>query len=154
MRLIGGDGQQVGVVETRTAMEMAEADGMDLVEVAPDARPPVCRIIDYGKYRYDKEKRAKEARKKQHQVQMKGVRIKTPNISDHDLTYRVSHIREFIGQGNRVKVSVRFYGRQMAYQDRGREILNEIITKVEDISAVDQHPRMEGREMSIILRPL
>ena len=135
-------------------MEMAEADGMDLVEVAPDARPPVCRIIDYGKYRYDKEKRAKEARKKQHQVQMKGVRIKTPNISDHDLAYRVSHIREFISQGNRVKVSVRFYGRQMAYQDRGREILNDVLAKLEDISAVDQHPRMEGREMSIILRPL
>lgn len=153
VRLIGVDGQQVGVINTSKALEMAEADGMDLVEVAPDANPPVCRIIDYGKYRYDKEKRAKEARKKQHQIQMKGVRIKTANISEHDLAYRLAHIREFISKGNRVKVSVRFYGRQMAYQDRGREILREIIEKLDEIADLDQPPKMEGREMSIILSP-
>lgn len=132
---------------------MAEEQGLDLVEVAPEARPPVCRIIDYGKYRYDKEKKAKEARKKQHQVQMKGVRIRTANISEHDLEYRLGHIREFIDKGNRVKVSVRFFGRQMAYKDRGKEILEEITGKVQDIAVVDQEPHMEGREMSMILRP-
>jgi translation initiation factor IF-3 len=135
-------------------MEMAQDQGMDLVEVAPDARPSVCRLMDYGKYRYDQEKRAKEARKKQHQVQLKVVRIKTPNISDHDLTYRLAHIREFIGQGNRVKVSVRFRGRQMAYQDRGQDLLNAMATQVKDVAAVDQPPKMEGREMSLLLIPL
>ena len=153
VRLIDAEGTQVGVIETRKALEMAEEQGLDLVEVAPDARPPVCRIIDFGKYRYDKEKKAKEARKKMHQVQMKGVRIRSANISDNDLEYRLGHIREFIDKGNRVKVSVRFFGRQMAYKDRGKEILDEITNRLEDISVVDQPPHMEGREMSMILRP-
>jgi translation initiation factor IF-3 len=154
VRLIGADGSQVGVVDTTRALEMASAAELDLVEVAPEARPPVCRIMDYGKYRYDKEKKAKEARKKQHQVQMKGIRISTANISEHDLEYRLGHIREFIGKGNRVKVSVRFRGRQMAYQDRGREILDEVAKNLVDVAVVDQTPRMEGREMSLILRPV
>jgi translation initiation factor IF-3 len=154
VRLIDGDGQQVGVFDTPAAMEMAQAQDVDLVEVAPDASPPVCRLMNYGKYRYDQEKRAKEARKKQHQVQLKTVRIKTPNISDHDLTYRLTHIREFIKQGNRVKVSVRFRGRQMAYQDRARELLDAMGVEVKDVAAVDQPPKMEGREMSLLLIPL
>lgn len=154
IRLIGSSGEQIGLVETRKAQEMAEAQGLDLVEIAPDAKPPVCRIIDYGKFLYDKEKKAKEARKKQHQVQMKGIRIDSVNISGHDLEYRLGHIREFISKGNRVKVSVRFRGRQMAYQDRGREILQQVSQKLGDVAALDQTPRMEGREMSIILRPL
>ena len=128
--------------------------GCDLVEVAPEARPPVCRIMDYGKYRYDKEKKEKEARKKQHNVQMKTVRIKTANISDHDLEYRLGHIREFIGHGNRVKVSMRFFGRMMAYKDRGREVMEDVAKKMSDVAAVDQLPQMEGREMSMILRPV
>jgi len=133
---------------------MAEEADLDLVEIAPDAKPPVCRIMDYGKYRYDKEKKAKEARKKQHNVQMKTVRIKTANIAEHDMEYRLGHIREFIGKGNRVKVSMRFFGRQMAYRDRGKIVLEDLAKKVEDIAAVDQMPQMEGREMSMILRPL
>lgn len=153
VRLIDHDGQQVGVVETREALKRAEAAELDLVEVAPDAKPPVCRIIDYGKYRYDKEKKAKEARRKQHNVQMKAIRIAGANISDHDLEYRMSHIREFLSKGNRVKVSVRFRGRQMAYQNQGRDLLTELAQKLEDTAVIDQMPRMEGREMSIILRP-
>ncbi len=153
MRLIGADGEQVGVVETSKAMEIADEVELDLVEIAPDAKPPVCRIVDYGKFRYDKEKKAKEARKRQKNVQMKGIRIAGANISDHDLEYRVSHIREFIEKGNRVKVSVRFRGRQMAYQEKGRALLGTLATKIEDIAVVDQEPRMEGREMSLILRP-
>ena len=152
MRLIGADGEQVGVVETSKAMEIADEVELDLVEIAPDAKPPVCRIVDYGKFRYDKEKKAKEARKRQKNVQMKGIRIAGANISDHDLEYRVSHIREFIEKGNRVKVSVRFRGRQMAYQEKGRALLGTLATKIEDIAVVDQEPRMEGREMSLILR--
>lgn len=153
VRLIDQDGSQVGIVETQDALQRAEAADLDLVEVAPDAKPPVCRIIDYGKYRYNKEKKAKEARKKQHNVQMKAIRIAGANISEHDLEYRMSHIREFLSKGNRVKVSVRFRGRQMAYQNQGRELLTELAQRLEDIAVVDQMPRMEGREMSIILRP-
>ena len=133
---------------------MAETAEMDLVEVAPEAKPPVCRIIDYGKFRYDKEKKAKEARKKQQTVQMKAVLLRTANISDHDLEYRMGHIREFIDHGNRVKVRVRFPGRQMAYQGRGQEILEQVAEKLEDVAVVDQRPKMEGREMSLILRPI
>jgi len=153
IRLIGEDGKQIGIIDTHKALEMAEEADLDLVEVAPEARPPVCRIIDYGKYRYDKEKKAKEARKKQHHVQMKNIRIMSANIADHDLEYRLAHIREFLAQGNRVKVSVRFRGRQMAYQDRGRDILVDLAQQLEDVAVVDQEPKMEGREMSLILRP-
>jgi translation initiation factor IF-3 len=153
VRLIGADGAQIGVVETRKALDMAEAADLDLVEVAPEAKPPVCRIIDYGKYRYDKEKKAKEARKKQHNVQMKAIRIAGANISEHDLEYRLAHIREFLAKGNRVKVSVRFRGRMMAYKDKGRDLLADLARRLEDVALVDQEPRMEGREMSIILRP-
>ncbi len=133
---------------------MAEEANLDLVEVAAEARPPVCRIIDYGKFRYDQEKKAKEARKKQHNVQMKGIRIAGSNISEHDLEYRIGHIRTFIEKGNRVKVSVRFKGRQMAYQERGHQLLRELADKLGDVAVVDQAPKMEGREMSLILRPL
>ena len=153
VRLIGADGEQVGVIETAQALTMAEEADLDLVEVAAEARPPVCRIIDYGKFRYDQEKKAKEARKKQHNVQMKGIRIAGANISEHDLEYRMAHIREFIDKGNRVKVSVRFRCRQMAYQERGRELLRGLAVKLEDVAIVDQEPRMEGREMSLILNP-
>lgn len=154
VRLIDQNGAQIGIVDIRKALEMAEAAELDLVEIAPDAKPPVCRIIDYGKFRYDREKKAKEARKKQHNVQMKQIRVAGANIAEHDLEYRMAHIREFIAKGNRVKVSVRFRGRQIAYQDKGREILLDMAKKLEDVAVVDQEPRMEGREMSLILRPL
>ena len=145
---------KVGVVDTARAIEIAVEAELDLVEIAPEAQPPVCRIVDYGKFRYDKEKKAKEARKKQHNVQMKGIRIAGANISEHDLEYRITHIREFIEKGNRVKVSVRFRGRQMAYQEKGRELLRTLAVKMTDLAVVDQEPRMEGREMSLILRPI
>jgi translation initiation factor IF-3 len=144
----------VGIIETARALAMAEEANLDLVEVAAEARPPVCRIIDYGKFRYDQEKKAKEARKKQQNVQMKGIRIAGANISEHDLEYRMGHIRTFIEKGNRVKVSVRFKGRQMAYQERGHQLLRGLAAKLEDVAVVDQDPKMEGREMSLILRPL
>ena len=154
VRLIGADGSQVGIIETSKAMEMADEEELDLVEIAPEAKPPVCRIIDYGKFRYDKEKKVKEARKKQHSVQMKEILFKTSTISDHDIEYRMGHIREFIAKGNRVKVRMRFPGRQMAYRDRGREILSKAANNLEDVAVLDQEPKMEGREMSMILRPI
>jgi translation initiation factor IF-3 len=154
VRLIDAEGEQIGVIDTTEAMQLAEESDLDLVEVAPEARPPVCRVMDYGKYRYDKEKKEKEARKKTHNVQMKTVRIKTANISDHDLEYRLGHIREFLAEGARVKVSMRFFGRMMAYKDRGREVMEQVAKKMEDVAVVDQMPQMEGREMSMLLRPV
>jgi translation initiation factor IF-3 len=154
IRLVDADGHQVGIVDTHQGLERAEQADLDLVEIAPDAKPPVCRIMDFGKYRYDKEKKAKEARKKQHQVQMKGIRLGGPNISAHDIEYRMGHIREFIGRGNRVKVSMRFKGRQMAYKEHGRAVLDDLAHRLGDIAVLDQAPRMEGREMSMILRPI
>jgi translation initiation factor IF-3 len=153
VRLIAQDGSQLGIVDTREALQMAETADLDLVEVAAEAKPPVCRIVDYGKFQYEKEKKTKEARKKQHNVQMKAIRIAGANIAEHDLEYRMAHIREFLSKGNRVKVSVRFRGRQMAYQSQGRELLTEVGQKLTDVAVVDQVPRMEGREMSMILRP-
>ena len=153
VRLIGSDGTQIGIVDTSKAMEMAEEEDLDLIEIAPDARPPVCRIINYGKYRYDKEKKVKEARKKQHSVQMKEILFKSSIISDHDIEYRLAHIREFIAKGNRVKVRMRFPGRQMAYRDRGRDVLAKAAEDLKDVAVLDQEPKMEGREMAMILRP-
>ena len=153
IRLIRSDGTQVGIVDTSKAMEMAEEEDLDLIEIAPDARPPVCRIINYGKYRYDKEKKVKEARKKQHSVQMKEILFKSSIISDHDIEYRLAHIREFIAKGNRVKVRMRFPGRQMAYRDRGRDVLAKAAEDLKDVAVLDQEPKMEGREMAMILRP-
>ena len=144
----------MGVTEINKAMEMAEEQDLDLVEIAPEAKPPVCRIIDYGKFRYDKEKKEKEARKKQHSVQMKEILFKSSVISEHDIEYRMAHIREFIAKGNRVKVRMRFPGRQMAYRDRGRDILSKAAGTLTDVAVLDQEPRMEGREMSMILRPI
>ena len=152
MRLIGADGEQIGVVDTARAIEIAEEAELDLVEIAPDAQPPVCRVVDYGKFRYDREKKAKEARKRQHNVQMKGIRINGANISEHDLEYRLSHMREFIEKGNRVKVS--FRGRQMAYQERDASYLISLLPKSKILQRLIKTPRMEGREMSLILRPL
>ena len=153
IRLIRSDGTQIGIVDTSKAMEMAEEEDLDLIEIAPDARPPVCRIINYGKYRYDKEKKVKEARKKQHSVQMKEILFKSSIISDHDIEYRLAHIREFIAKGNRVKVRMRFPGRQMAYRDRGRDVLAKAAEDLKDVAVLDQEPKMEGREMAMILRP-
>ena len=142
------------MVPISEAQQLSEDSELDLVEIVPNAEPPVCRIMDYGKYRFDKEMKAKEARKKGQALQMKTVRIKTANISEHDIAYRLGHIRELIGKGNRVKISMRFFGRQVAYRERGKEVMQEVAKKLLDIAAVDQQPQLEGREMSMILKPL
>ena len=151
VRLIGADGEQIGVVDTAQAIQIAEEAELDLVEIAPDAHPPVCRVVDYGKFRYDREKKAKEARKKQHNVQMKGIRINGANISEHDLEYRLSHMREFIETGNRVKVSVRFRGRQMAHKDVGEQVIMEVVKHLSDVAKIEAPCRQEGRRMVLML---
>jgi len=152
VRLIDEDGSQLGVVPTQEALQAARDKGLDLVEVAPNANPPVARLMDYGKYRYEESRKEREARKKQKQAQVKEIRF-TPNIDTHDLETKVRHARKFLSAGDKVKVAVRFRGRQNLHRDLGRDLLLHVIELLEDIAQVDQMPRSEGRDMSMLLSP-
>lgn len=152
MRLIDENGAQVGVVPTREALALAEERGLDLVEVAPNATPPVCRILDYGKYRYEQGKKEREARKNQKQVELKEVRLK-PRTDKHDLEVKTSQARRFLLDGDKVKFTVRFRGREIFHSDIGREMLDQIMDNLGDIALVEQRPLMEGRAISLTLAP-
>lgn len=152
VRLIDENGEQKGIVPTTEAMNMAKEAGVDLVEVAPQAKPPVCRLMDYGKYKFDQEKKNRESKKKQKQVKMKEIRMQ-PKIEEHDLEFKAKHIKQFLDQGNKVKVTVRFRGREMAHTERGREVLDQVLEKLDDSYHVDRKPSMEGRFMSMIVSP-
>ena len=127
--------------------------GLDLVEVAPNARPPVCRIMDYGKFRYEEQRKAREARKKQHQVHLKEVKMR-PGIEDHDFDFKLRHARRFLEEGNKVKLTMMFRGRQMAHPELGREVLSRVAEEVADLGKVESHPMMEGRSMTMVIAPL
>ena len=150
VRLISADGEQLGVMPTRQALEMAEQAGLDLVKIAPTAKPQVCKIIDYGKYRYELARKAKEAKKKQKTVETKEIRL-SPNIDTNDLNTKVNQARKFLSKGAKVKVSLRFRGREMAHRDVGREILDSFYKELEDVSTVDKPAKMEGRSMVMFL---
>lgn len=152
VRLIDHEGNQRGILPITEALEIAKEAGLDLIEVAPKANPPVCKILDYGKYKYDQEKREKEARKKQKLVKMKEIRMQ-PKIEEHDLQFKSKHIREFLDEGNKVKVTVRFKGRELAHTELGRVVLDKLLVLLEDSYSVDKKPSMEGRFMSMILSP-
>ena len=143
----------MGIMETKEALRVAEEADLDLVEVSPDARPPVCKIMDFGKYKYEQSKRIKESRKKQHVTQLKEIRFKTPKISDHDLQYRADQARGFLKQGNKVKVVVRYRGREMAHIELGQQKLDLMAELLEDAGTIEQTPRVEGRSMSMVLMP-
>jgi len=143
----------MGIMETKEALRVAEEADLDLVEVSPDARPPVCKIMDFGKYKYEQSKRIKESRKKQHVTQLKEIRFKTPKISDHDLQYRADQARGFLKQGNKVKVVVRYRCREMAHIELGQQKLDLMAELLEDAGAIEQRPRLEGRSMSMVLMP-
>ena len=143
----------MGIMETKEALRVAEEADLDLVEVSPDARPPVCKIMDFGKYKYEQSKRIKESRKKQHVTQLKEIRFKTPKISDHDLQYRADQARGFLKQGNKVKVVVRYRGREMAHIELGQQKLDLMAELLEDAGAIEQRARLEGRSMSMVLMP-
>jgi translation initiation factor IF-3 len=143
----------MGIMETTEALRVAEEADLDLVEVSPDARPPVCKIMDFGKYKYEQSKRIKESRKKQHVTQLKEIRFKTPKISDHDLEYRADQARGFLKQGNKVKVVVRYRGREMAHIELGQQKLDLMAELLEDAGTIEQRPRLEGRSMSMVLMP-
>mgnify|MGYP001167738063 FL=1 len=147
------DGNQMGIMETKEALRVAEEADLDLVEVSPDARPPVCKIMDFGKYKYEQSKRIKESRKKQHVTQLKEIRFKTPKIRDHDLQYRAEQARGFLKQGNKVKVVVRYRGREMAHIELGQQKLDLMAALLEDAGTIEQRPRVEGRSMSMVLMP-
>ncbi len=153
VRVIDADGEQVGVIPTSQAIAMAEKDGLDLVEVSPTAKPPVCRIMDYGKYRYEQSKKEAEARKKQSVVEIKEIKLR-PKTEKHDLDFKVRNIRKFLGQNNKVKVTLRFRGREIVYADTlGREVLDKIALELEDVATVVQQPMMEGRQMVMMVAP-
>ena len=148
--MIGPDGAQLGIVSAREAMAKAQEAGLDLVKIAPQAKPPVCKIIDYGKYRYELARKEKEARKKQKTIDVKEVRL-SPNIDTNDLKTKVNAARKFLSKGDRVKVTLRFRGREMTHINYSKQILDSFFEKVEDIAVVDKPPKMEGRSMVMFL---
>ena len=153
VRVISPEGEQLGILPIERALEIAEDQGLDLVEVAPMARPPVCRIMDYGKFKYEEQRQAREARKKQHHVQIKEVKMR-PAIEDHDFDFKVRHARKFLEEGHKVKLTMMFRGRQMAHPEYGRQVLDRVFQEVQDLSKVESHPMLEGRSMVMVLAPL
>ena len=150
VRLIDAEGEQIGVVATNKAIEQAYEAGLDLVEVSPNAKPPVCKILDYGKYKYEQQKKAAEARKKQKTVDVKEVKIR-PGIEEHDYQVKLRNARRFLEAGDKVKVTMRFRGREMAHQDIGLEVLGCMVEELADVGKVDLKPKMEGRQAIMVL---
>ena len=150
VRLVDDEGNQLGVVPKMQAIDLAISKKLDLVNVAPNAKPPVCRIMDYGKYRYEQEKKEKEARKKQKVINVKELRF-SPNIEDHDLNTKANRAIDFLKNGDRIKVSVRFRGREMGHTDLGREVLDKFYDLVSEYGVVDKKPKMEGRSLVMFL---
>ncbi|MBI4523916.1 MAG: translation initiation factor IF-3 [Deltaproteobacteria bacterium] len=152
VRVIGAEGNQLGVMPLHEALKLVEVQGLDLVEVAPEAQPPVCRIMDYGKFRYLQKKKSQGGKKKTTHVLVKEVKMGS-RTDPHDLLYKVRNIRRFIEAGQRVKVSVFFRGREITHPELGREMLNRVLGQVQDITKVEIEPRLEGRNMSMLLTP-
>jgi translation initiation factor IF-3 len=152
VRLIAVDGQQLGIMPLNEALETAHKDALDLVEVAPNADPPVCRIMDYGKFKYQASKKVQEGKKKSKSIQLKEVRLR-PHTEEHDLGFKVRNVRKFLEKNDRVKISVQFRGREMAYMDSGIELLKRIADEVTDLGTVEQPPTREGWRLTMVLVP-
>ncbi len=150
VRVIDAEGGQLGILDTREAIKKAEEAGLDLVEVAPTAKPPVCRIMDFGKYKYEMAKKAAESRKHQTVIVVKEIKLR-PRTDDHDVNFKLNNIKRFLEEGNKVKVTVMFRGREMAHIDHGRAVLNRIITELQNDAIVESSPRLEGRNMTLLL---
>jgi translation initiation factor IF-3 len=151
VRLIREDGEQ-GIMSTQEALELAKEQGLDLVEVAPQASPPVVKILDYGKYKFENEKKVRDSKKKQKLLKIKEIRMQ-PKIDDHDLDFKSKHVREFLAEGNKVKVTIRFRGRELAHTELGLVVLKDVLAKIEGEYVMDKPPAMEGRFMSMVLSP-
>ncbi|HKJ76979.1 MAG TPA: translation initiation factor IF-3 [Gammaproteobacteria bacterium] len=152
VRLIGKEGEQVGIVELDDALKMGQEAGLDLVEVAPQAEPPVCRIMDYGKYIFEERKKKQAAKKKQKQVQVKEVKFR-PGTDEGDYQVKLRNLVRFLSEGDRVKITLRFRGREMAHQELGRNLLKRVEEDLVDLGTVEQFPKMEGRQMVMLMAP-
>ena len=152
VRLIGADGANIGVVPIRQAMMMAEEANLDLVEISPDAKPPVCKILDYGKFKFQEQKKAAEARKKQKVIEIKEIKMR-PMIDDHDYDVKLKAIRRFFEDGDKVKITLRFRGREMAHQELGQQLLDRVKKDTVEIAKVESEPRFEGRQIVMVLAP-
>ena len=150
IRLIGESGEQLGIMSSREALKLAEEAGLDLVKIAPTAKPPVCKIVDYGKYRYELARKAKDAKRKQKVIEVKEIRM-SPNIDTNDLNTKIGSARKFIEKGNKVKVTLRFRGREMAHMNQTRYILDDFAEKLADIAVVDKPSKVEGRSLVMFL---
>jgi len=152
VRLIQDGGEHQGIMTTQEALELARESGLDLVEVAPQAVPPVVKILDYGKFKFENEKKVRDSKKKQKLLKLKEIRMQ-PKIDDHDLDFKSKHIKEFLVEGNKVKVTVRFRGRELAHTELGLDVLNDVLARIEGEYVLDKPPAMEGRFMSMVLSP-
>jgi len=152
VRLVAEDGEQLGVVALAAALQRAADAGLDLVEVSPNASPPVCKIIDFGKLKYQEQKKKNEARKKQKTIEVKEIKLR-PNIDTHDYDVKMRSARRFIDDGDKVKVTLRFRGREMAHQDLGAQVLERVRGELDEIAKVEQMPKMEGRQMVMVMSP-
>lgn len=152
VRCIDENGEQLGIISAEEAMSRADAVGLDLVEVQPNVDPPVCKILDYGKYKYEAQKRANEARKKQKIVDVKEIKLR-PNIDEHDYQVKMKNVRKFIDAGDKVKVTLRFRGREMAHQELGAKVLARVREEMDELTKVEALPKMEGRQMVMVLAP-
>ncbi|MDD9972225.1 MAG: translation initiation factor IF-3 [Myxococcales bacterium] len=152
VRVVGADGEMLGVLDTPEAQRLARDAGLDLVEVNPKAYPPVCKIMDFGKFKYDEKKRSREAKKRQTQVELKEIKLR-PKTDDHDLDFKLKHVRRFLEEGNKVKITCRFRGREITHPETAQAQLDFIRDNTQDIGQVEVTPRMEGRTMTLILAP-
>ena len=150
VRLIGADGEQLGIVSSREAQKIADEAGLDLVKIAPNAKPPVCKVIDYGKYRYEQARKEKDAKKKQKTVELKEICL-SPNIEANDLNTKTNAARKFLAKGNKVKITLRFRGREMAHMNSSKHILDDFAEALSDIAVVEKAPKIEGRSIGMVL---
>jgi len=152
VRLVGADGEMIGVVTTREALAAAEDAGLDLVEISPNADPPVCKILDFGKFKYEQQKKKNEARKKQKVIEVKEIKLR-PNIDDHDYDVKMRSATSFLEEGDKVKVTMRFRGREMMHQELGMNVLMRVKDQLDPLAKVEQTPQLEGRQMTMVLAP-
>jgi translation initiation factor IF-3 len=152
VRVISPDGAQLGILPIEQALQTAYSQNLDLVEVAPEARPPVCRIMDYGKYRYEQSKKAREAKKKQTVIELKEIKLR-PKTEEHDLQFKVRNTERFLKEGNKAKITMMFRGREVIRMDRGKELLDRFVDLLKDVALVEQPAKIEGRNMTLILAP-
>ena len=153
VQVIGSEGNNLGVMQLKQAIQMAKDEGLDLIEISPNANPPVCKIMDMGKYKYDLQKKANQAKKKQKIVSLKEIKLR-PGTETHDYNFKIKNAKKFISKGNKVKFTVKFKGREMQHTDLGKELMDKIIEETKDVAKVESKPKFEGRQMVMIIQPL